>query len=475
MRAVKALLGRKSDWVPAIPSLPGLANLPGPIIVILTFAVSAIPFLGMFNSAGNDGLGLLVGTVSIVAMAWTFVLAIRTRWSEYLFGGLDRVYVAHRWLGVVAVVLMWWHIQSSNEITGIAGADPASAELGTTLAGIAETTLYVLVIMSIIRWLPWRLWRLTHKLLIIPFAFAAYHMITAEKPFANLSAWGLWFGVIIASGCIAYLLRVIGRDMIWRGSPHQVTHVVAHPHAVEIVMNPQGRPLRWKPGQFAFVKFQVRGASEPHPFSIAAVPGDANLRFMVRQLGDWTANVEHFATEGARVFVEGPYGHLQVTPAEPRRTIWIAGGVGITPFLSALPTLTAKEPPILLHAVRNEHDAHARAEIDAAAEQGRISRHYFGSAQSRRLTPESVTAVLGPQGFRDAHVVVCGPVKLTRWVKRLARNHGAKHIESEIFDLRSGIAPDLSRSVAAGLGASPLARRLSQSRIWLREGRGNKQ
>lgn len=469
-RITKRLLGRRSDWIPDLAPPPGLRNLFGPLLVLVTFAVSAIPFLGMINQPGNDALGLLVGTESIVAMAWTFVLAVRTGWSEHLFGGLDRVYVAHRWLGVISVVLMWWHIQSSNNVTGIAGADPAAAELGTTLAGVAEPTLYILVIASIVRWLPWRLWRLTHKLLIIPFVFAAYHMLTAEKPFANLSGWGLWFGFVVAAGCLSYVLRVIGRNIIWRGSSYQVTEVIPHPDAVEIVMTPRGRPLRWQPGQFAFVKFQVRGASEPHPFSIAAAPGSGNLRFMVRRLGDWTDRLADFAKPGNRVFVEGPYGHLRVLPAQSRRTVWVAGGVGITPFLSALPLLTGDEPPILFHAVRDENDAHAREEIEAAAKQGRLVVHYFGSAQNRRLTAESMASVLGSDGLQDAHVVVCGPAKLTRWVTRFARRAGAKRVESEIFDLRGGIAPDLSRAISANLDATPSLRRLSESRLWLRTG-----
>ncbi|MBQ1443161.1 MAG: ferredoxin reductase family protein [Renibacterium sp.] len=474
--ATKTLLGRKSDWTPGFAPFPGVRNLLGPLLIIATFALSALPFLGMLEQPGDDALGLLVGTESILAMSWTFVLAIRTRWSEWLFGGLDRVYVAHRWLGVVAVVLMWWHIQSSNQVTGVPGANPAAAEFGTTLAGIAEPTLYLLVLVSVLRWLPWRLWRLTHKLLIIPFGFAAYHMVTAEKPFGNFSAWGLWFSIVIAAGILGYLIRVVGRDAIWRGSPYRIAELIPHPGAVEILLTPQGRPLSWKPGQFAFLKLQVPGLSEPHPFSIATDPQRPGLRFMVRRLGDWTDQLEDAVAVGDRAFVEGPYGQLRIFPAgSPRRTVWIAGGVGITPFLAALqqlPGASGQEPPILIHAVRNEDSAHARSEVEAAAAQGRIELHYFDSDAGRPLTEQSLLQELGPSGLRGAHVVLCGPVKMTRWLRRLARRQDAKHVESEIFDLRGGIAPDLSRVIGPRLNRMPLARLLSEARIWLRSGRG---
>ena len=441
-----ALLGRPRDWVPDLGVPVEASHLLGPVTVVATFAASAIPFV----NADGDGLGLYVGTASILAMAWAFLLSIRLGWSEWAFGGLDRVYVAHRWLGIVAVVLMWWHVQSKNELEsgGVAGASENLAETGNDLAGLAEPFLYVLVLASILRALPWRIWRFTHKLLIVPFAFASFHMITAEKPFANMSAWGLWFFVVIAAGVAAYLARVVWRDMAVRGRAHRVTAVIPHVRSVEVRLSPLRRPLRRRAGQFAFVKLRAPGMSEPHPFSIASAPNDPELTFMIRELGDWTSSVAANTRVGDQAIVEGPYGRLRLLPRRGRPVVWVAGGVGITPFLSALahPPPAGMHPPTLLYAVRSATEAHAREAIDAAAAQGRVIVHYFESRNGTPLTPTALDDT-SAGAFAGAHVVICGPTPLVRWVRRYARSHRAHHIEAELFDLRGGIGPDPSAAL----------------------------
>ena len=441
-----ALLGRPRDWIPDLGVPVEASHLVGPILVLVTFVVSAIPFV----NADGDGLGLYVGTASILAMAWAFLLSIRLGWSEWAFGGLDRVYVAHRWLGIVAVVLMWWHVQSKNELDSgaVRGANEDLAETGNDLAGLAEPFLYVLVLVSILRALPWRLWRFTHKLLIVPFAFAAFHMVTAEKPFANTSAWGVWFLVVIATGVAAYIARVVWRDMAVRGRAHRVTAVIPHVRSVEVRLTPLRRPLRRRAGQFAFVKLRTPGMSEPHPFSIASAPNSPELTFMVRELGDWTSSLAANVRVGDRAFVEGPFGRLRLLPRRPRPVVWVAGGVGITPFLSALahPLQEGMRPPTLLYAVRSVDEAHAREAIEDAAAQGRVIVRYF---ESRNGTPLTTTALdsVAAGAFEGAHVVICGPTPLVRWVRRYARGHGAHRIESELFDLRGGIGPDPSAAL----------------------------
>jgi len=54
-------------------------------------------------------LSLLLGTCALVYMAASCVLA--SRWSvvENVFGGLDRVYEVHKWLGIWALVFATYH------------------------------------------------------------------------------------------------------------------------------------------------------------------------------------------------------------------------------------------------------------------------------------------------------------------------------------------------------------------------------
>jgi peptidyl-tRNA hydrolase len=54
---------------------------------------------------------------------------------------------------------------------------------------------------------------------------------------------------------------------------------------------------------------------------------------------------------------------------------------------------------------------------------------------------------VGEAQWRDAHVAVCGPAALVALVRAAARDAGAARVESEDFDIRSGVGPDRSREV----------------------------
>ena len=66
----------------------------GPLLVLASAVVWWVPYTATDRTVA---LGLFTGSVAVVLMAWSFVLAIRLRWLEPLFGGLDRMYAVHRW------------------------------------------------------------------------------------------------------------------------------------------------------------------------------------------------------------------------------------------------------------------------------------------------------------------------------------------------------------------------------------------
>lgn len=389
-------------------------------------------------------------------MSWSFLLAIRLRPLEPLFGGLDAMYKVHRWIGVAAVAGMFLHVQIEPEIEGgIRGASESVADSAENLAGTGETMLYILVALSVIRWMPYRYWRWTHKLIGVPFSFACWHFFTAEKPYANSSAWGYWFGFVMLVGLASWLVRVIGRDMVARGKCYRVTQADRVGTAIELELEPVSQPLTHRAGEFAVVKLEVPGMREPHVFSIGSSPGAAKLRFFIRDLGDWTHRLQSKELVGASARVEGPYGKFSPLGAPEQKIVWIAGGVGITPFLSAiaaLPTATPGLRPTLFYAVRSKSDAMALDELEAAHAQGRIELVLRVSSENARLGSDSLADHFGSNGLVGAHVAVCGPAGLIRLVQTAAERAGASHVETEDFDIRGGIGPDLSASIEQALG-----------------------
>lgn len=89
-------------------------------------------------------------------------------------------------------------------------------------------------------------------------------------------------------------------------------------------------------GQFLTLKLMQDGQwSKPHPFTISCAPEDPLLRVTIKKLGMFTSMIPELK-EGAPVIVSGPYGLFCKDIDAHRDIVMIAGGVGITPFLSVL-------------------------------------------------------------------------------------------------------------------------------------------
>jgi predicted ferric reductase len=91
-----------------------------------------------------------------------------------------------------------------------------------------------------------------------------------------------------------------------------------------------------KAGQFVSISMmRPDGWSEPHPFTISGAPEDAILRLTIKKEGLFTSAIQDLKP-GTPVKCMGPLGvfckNIDMKPI----VVLIAGGVGVTPFLSVL-------------------------------------------------------------------------------------------------------------------------------------------
>ncbi len=455
---VKTILGTPADWrlaKPQSPQLPQVSyKLIGPVMAVFTIFVGWFAFSNTIGD-GNAAFALFIGSVSIMMMTWSNLLSTRVLPLEQIFGGVDRMYVWHRWLGALSVGAMWLHLEMVDDVKGIRGASRDVADAAEDLAETGSTLLYILVGISLLRWIPTRWWRLAHKLLVLPYAFACWHFYTSTKPYANASFWGSWFTGFMLLGLVAWLYRVVWRDIFRRGRLHRVSHIEIVGNVVTIELEPVGNPMKYQSGQFAFLKVKVPSLREPHPFTIASSPDEQCLRFVIRDLGDWTHRLMTSLAINDRIVVEGPYGHLAPIPNHHvDQVVWIAGGVGITPFLgSSISRPTEDGPtPHLFYCVPSRQNAPAIELLEIADREGRIILHVHASDEKNRIQPDHVINAIGAGNLQNAHIVMCGPDSLVRSMKSGLRRHGARHMHVEGFDIRSGFGPDLSRHIDDALG-----------------------
>ena len=136
--------------------------------------------------------------------------------------------------------------------------------------------------------------------------------------------------------------------------------------------------------------------------------------------------------------VEGPYGcFLPLASAGP--ALWIGGGIGMTPFVSAARALALRGGAVdaqLIYCANDVSRAYFLAELQAIAntvEGLTVHTHYF--ADDGPLSEAFLTAKVPDWTAR--RLLVCGPQPLIDLTFNLASRAGVprSRIESEEFDL----------------------------------------
>lgn len=397
---------------------------------------------------GTDRLGLFYGMGAIVLMSATLLLASRLPVLDLLFGGFDRVYIWHRWFGVASIVFLLLHADAENEVAnGIFPFGRNAEETGTGLAETAETLFIVLIVISILRILPYRIWRYSHLLLIIPFTFSVIHVVTAEQPFALGSPGSLWLWTWSIIGFLAFFYRILIIDsglLDIRATVVKVEHT-ADAVAVTIKRNDNKPWMSLKPGQFVFIRDTLPW-HERHPFTVVNDDAHASqISVIFKEVGDWTIRVAPQLQEGKKIAVSRPLGHLSVF-TQGQQDVWIAGGSGVTPFLFSEEQIKKMDiPPRMVYFYRGAESAIGLTTLRRWSEAGLLDLTEVDTSAGRPNTKKVISELINP----GDHVAVCGPRALVVDTIRLVRKNKAESIAFELYDYRSPYGPNLNPILAA--------------------------
>jgi predicted ferric reductase len=205
-------------------------------------------------------------------------------------------------------------------------------------------------------------------------------------------------------------------------------------------------------GQWASIRvWRDDGWSEPHPFTISCAPEDEILRFTIKKAGVFTSSIPELSP-GTPVRVEGPFGVFCRDIEKNPEIAMIAGGVGITPFLSVLRWLRnirAKNRMIVFWTNKTIEDVFAIDELKKMTKDlslkivHAISREkdvekYFQAEyphilyMSGHITRKELQKHLP---FRDTSFYLCGPPKMQEFIVSELEACGVdpKSVEQENF------------------------------------------
>jgi predicted ferric reductase len=177
-------------------------------------------------------------------------------------------------------------------------------------------------------------WKNLKRFIGIFFILAFFHSLTVKALDAKVAiTWVMLFFII---GTASYLYTEVFGVLFRQQLPYHV-QAVKHPNnsSTEVTLRAQKQPIRkHRAGQFLFVRFPGgKGLNESHPFTISSAPAEEVLRLTIKACGNFTRDLFGSLKAGAGAVVEGPFGMFDYKTGGPRQ-IWIAGGIGLTPFLS---------------------------------------------------------------------------------------------------------------------------------------------
>ncbi len=392
-------------------------------------------------------ISYFAGSCSVICMVAGLVLSARPRAVEGWFGGLDRMYRLHKHLGVAALLLFMAHFatvlggpEEEAAIEAVAGNEEGG--LPIDLVGLlAMVGFTLLIIVTLNRKIPYHRWLTTHRFMGLFFFVVSVHValvLYEGEELAFLSPPGVALALLLLAGLAAFAYRQLFQAKRER-RPFALAAVNRLERATEVVLEPREEMFEFEPGQFAFVTIDAEGFRETHPFTISSGAREGRLRFTMKALGDYTRRVRDSLGAGVDVSIEGPYGRFNPLRGEAGQ-VWIAGGIGITPFLSVLRSMEPGHGRTvrLYYCVRTAAEALFFDEIEArAAELGGVTVARLDSDAGRRINMGVLSRDLGGI-LKDWSYYLCGPKPMVEAMTRglIERGVSKRSIHTEEFEFR---------------------------------------
>ncbi|WP_198670341.1 ferric reductase-like transmembrane domain-containing protein [Dyella sp. C9] len=286
----------------------------------------------------TGAISLAAGVAALSMMGLAAVLSARLGVVESLFGGLDRVYQAHKWLGIWALGLGSFHLVFHAGVQGVDNTAilPLPRDLTHFVRQVCFVGLMFIVLLALNRNIPYRVWRWWHKLSGPLFMVVVLHWLSIKSPIALGSPSGLWLALTASAGVLAATYKLLLYRFVTGQAEYRVVAVTPGKAAIHLELEPVGRPLSFEPGQFGFLRMKADGLREPHPFTIASGNGpNGRVDFVIRALGDFTGRLVADIRVGMVADILAPHGRF-VRDAQAGHEVWIGGGVGISPFIAWL-------------------------------------------------------------------------------------------------------------------------------------------
>lgn len=396
----------------------------GITIILLSMAITWITWLFIEPTreiSAMTGYSQLLASFSLIAFAFINFISTRHKILDNLFDGLDRSYIYHKFLSISALILVICHNitmdigKRAERASGIKGVKDPYAMFGT----FSMYLFIALIIIAIVaKKLNYERWKTIHKFMIIPYAFGIYHYYgSATYAVFSLKPYAIWMDIINLIGLISVSYSIFFYEKLSFKYKYKVQKLESVANGtLEITGAALGNDMEFKPGQFAFLKILDKDNKFlSHPFTISQAPKKGYIQFTIKALGDDTKALYDNLKVGSEFSVSGPHGKFDYK-AGAKNQIWIAGGIGVTPFRSFAQSNIDENFSIdFFYAYNNEAEGAYTDELQALSKDN-LRIHLFNSKEKGFLSVEEISNFVNIKD--DIDVYFCGPKPMRENLKK---------------------------------------------------------
>jgi predicted ferric reductase len=398
-------------------------------LIVSSFIVSFVLFslisiLLTFNRFSFYSLGQLTGLLGFFSLSLLIISGDISRFLDRYFG-IDRIIKFQRKFSIFTAVFVIihpiffiLHDRGYSEYFFF-----QNVSIGMFYGVLAAYSFIIVMIASAMyKRVSYQIWQVLHILTYVLFFAGFAHARTLGSDMR---------GIVNTVFIILFIVFIIGllyRNWIKLSTLKYKFLVKEIRKETEtlftLVLEPQ-QPFTFEPGQFAFLRLNKNRLYARHPFTIASSPDNKYLEFTIQRQGRFTKTVEHLQP-GDEVKVDGPFGRFTL---EDKELVFIAGGVGVTPFMSMIRSRT-HEHMTLLYCTRTSNNLIFKKELESINDSW-FRKEYFLSRENGRITKSDIKRHMK----KDAVYYICGPESLKQAVVHMLRELGVskKNIKIESF------------------------------------------
>lgn len=404
-----------------------MKTIAGTLFVLFILAITWALWLSEINFTVFTDIPLValsraLSLTGIVLMSLTLMLSTRNKIVEKIFWGLDRVYTAHHVMGSLAFIFLINHpllliVNSIPYYQLITRYFLPSTDLAYTLGVCALYVMMLSFTFMIFIKVSYQAWLFSHRFMTLSFVLGGVHALLISSDVATNQLLRGWISFFVFMGTVSGIYMLAFYHRLGPRFVYRVDNTIKKFQVIDIYLSPVHRKMKYLPGQFVYARILSRQVSrELHPFSISNADSENQLRISVKTAGDYTKKLE-LITPGTQVYLYGPYGRFGDIYQEAKSDmVWIAGGIGITPFLGMLHK-EAMQPCgrkiYFCYSYKTADENVFIQELQTLLEYTpNVALLDWNSAQYGRVTADKLAKAFGQSFNLGQKIMICGPMPM---------------------------------------------------------------